>query len=281
MPKQLKIEEGQRFGKLTVIKQSQNIGKARAWDCICDCGNTKTAIGYLLCNGSTKSCGCLLKEIGNRSKGKPKKNRIKLRDGAVLDVEYSVKGCPIYKLWYQIFQRCYYAKNEITRRTYANCSISEDWKYFSKFKAWAEPRYQKGLALDKDIIVSGNKVYGEEFCTFVPTSINSLLTDRKLLRGDLALGVCYIHKTKVMVNERSKPYSAKVCENGKSIFLGMYATELEAHKAWQLGKARVIENAVISWAKESSFCTIAADALLKRVWDLRLAESMNIFTEEL
>jgi len=279
MPKVIKTFIGQRFGKLVVRERADNLGNAVAYECVCDCGNIKIARSYSLHNGETKSCGCLLKENGNKSKGKPKKNRIKLRAGAILDVDYSVKGCPIYKLWRQIFERCYYSKNEITRRTYEGCTISDDWKYFSRFKSWAESKYQPGLALDKDIIVPGNKVYGEEFCTFVPSNINSLLTDRKLLRGDLALGVCYINKTKVMKNERSKPYAAKVSERGKSIFLGMYKTELEAHKAWQIAKAIVIENSVTAWSKEDSFCTNAACALLKRAWDLRIDESKGIITE--
>lgn len=51
----------QKFGKLTVIKKSEqkgNNGKAK-WDCVCDCGNLYTTLGDLLRSGKTKSCGCL------------------------------------------------------------------------------------------------------------------------------------------------------------------------------------------------------------------------------
>ena len=47
---------GQRFGKLTVT--ARNPTKRRAWDCVCDCGNTSTVIQNALVRGTTKSCGC-------------------------------------------------------------------------------------------------------------------------------------------------------------------------------------------------------------------------------
>ena len=54
----------QRFGRLLVIKK---VGKDKhmglLWECLCDCGNTKTVRGNNLRQGSTKSCGCLFREV--------------------------------------------------------------------------------------------------------------------------------------------------------------------------------------------------------------------------
>lgn len=63
MPRKVDLT-GQKFGKLTVIKDS---GKRRkngdvVWECKCDCGNTAYTTTYLL-KTSTRSCGCLQKEI--------------------------------------------------------------------------------------------------------------------------------------------------------------------------------------------------------------------------
>ncbi|MDQ0414571.1 hypothetical protein [Mesobacillus stamsii] len=52
---------GKRFGKLTVIKRSQekqNAGHS-FWECVCDCGNTTVVDGSNLVSGNTKSCGCI------------------------------------------------------------------------------------------------------------------------------------------------------------------------------------------------------------------------------
>ena len=47
----------------------------------------------------------------------------------------------------------------------------------------------KEFHLDKDIIVKGNKIYGSEFCSFVPASVNTLFTKGEKQRGILPIGV--------------------------------------------------------------------------------------------
>ncbi len=55
----------QKFGRLTVIGQSESIGRYAAWECKCECGNTKIVKGVFLRKGKTKSCGCLQGERKN------------------------------------------------------------------------------------------------------------------------------------------------------------------------------------------------------------------------
>lgn len=54
---------GQRFGRLTVLEENGRKYHCVAWLCKCDCGNYSTVAGYLLKNGSVKSCGCINVEI--------------------------------------------------------------------------------------------------------------------------------------------------------------------------------------------------------------------------
>lgn len=73
-----KDETGNKYGKLTVIKQSDKKSTSRAiyWTCQCDCGKIIDVVGKDLRNGKTVSCGCynqyqkgqtiLKNEIGNR-----------------------------------------------------------------------------------------------------------------------------------------------------------------------------------------------------------------------
>lgn len=54
---------GMRFGRLTVIKESEKKSSKRTcWVCKCDCGNTAIVAVSNLLNGNTKSCGCIQKE---------------------------------------------------------------------------------------------------------------------------------------------------------------------------------------------------------------------------
>ncbi|WP_322172944.1 hypothetical protein [Acutalibacter caecimuris] len=52
---------GQRYGKLTVLYQAENMGGRTAWRCLCDCGNLVTVRSQGLRSGHTKSCGCMRK----------------------------------------------------------------------------------------------------------------------------------------------------------------------------------------------------------------------------
>jgi len=62
---------GNKYNMLTVIgmgsyRYSNNQIK---WDCICDCGNRKSASYTNLVSGNTKSCGCLRRKLtGNRAR---------------------------------------------------------------------------------------------------------------------------------------------------------------------------------------------------------------------
>lgn len=63
-----KDHTGRRFGRLTVISKtdrlSSGVKKSYFWECLCDCGN----VCYVLSKnfGTTKSCGCLKREMGSR-----------------------------------------------------------------------------------------------------------------------------------------------------------------------------------------------------------------------
>jgi hypothetical protein len=52
-------EEGNRYGKLTVVERAENSPRRKAqWTCLCDCGNNITVLGYDLRKGNVTSCGC-------------------------------------------------------------------------------------------------------------------------------------------------------------------------------------------------------------------------------
>ncbi len=52
---------GRSFGRLTCLSPTTQRGKngAALWNCLCSCGNTRTALSTQLLSGNKKSCGCL------------------------------------------------------------------------------------------------------------------------------------------------------------------------------------------------------------------------------
>lgn len=54
---------GRRYGRLLVTKEVARVGRARRWNCVCDCGATREIDGLSLRQGHTRSCGCLRNEV--------------------------------------------------------------------------------------------------------------------------------------------------------------------------------------------------------------------------
>ncbi len=56
----------QRFGRLVVFEQAGRTNSQVAWRCVCDCGKQTVVRGSELRSGTTKSCGCLGREISRQ-----------------------------------------------------------------------------------------------------------------------------------------------------------------------------------------------------------------------
>lgn len=87
-----------------------------------------------------------------------------------------------YTTWMGMFNRCYGGVNI----PYLGCEVDPQWYNFQEFAEWCS--WQLGYdewswPLEKDIIVKNNRVYGPEFCAFVPREINSSVVNTKNVRG--------------------------------------------------------------------------------------------------
>ena len=147
-----------------------------------------------------------------------------------------------YQLWNNMINRCY---NEVTRQnhlSYVDCSVSDEWKYLSKFKDWCNKQIgfdQEGWCLDKDILVKGNKVYSPETCCFVPPEINCAVTNNKIVRGQFPQGVIY--------NCTKTRYRARIKRSNKWQSLGAYDTPEEAFYAYKPIKESHIKSLANKW----------------------------------
>ena len=148
-----------------------------------------------------------------------------------------------YKLWNNMINRCYNQKVNDRLASYKDCTVSNEFKYFSKFKGWCSNQIgfnqkdNKGklFALDKDILVRGNRVYSPETCAFVPQEINSLIVSGKSYRGDLPVGVVLDKGAK------TPRYRARLSKEGKYYCYGSYPIPEEAFYAYKQAKEAYIK----------------------------------------
>lgn len=55
---------GKRFGRLVALdSESHRLGKRVYWWCRCDCGEVVAVERRKLLDGTTRSCGCLRREV--------------------------------------------------------------------------------------------------------------------------------------------------------------------------------------------------------------------------
>lgn len=146
-----------------------------------------------------------------------------------------------YYTWHAMLSRCYNKKVKEKQPTYKDVTCCEEWLLYENFYEWlhSQENFDKWYnlersALDKDIILKGNKVYSPENCCLVPYNINALFTKRQINRGDSPIGVMY-HK-------RDKIYEVN-CNNGigEQIYLGRYKTQEEAFYVYKEYKENLIK----------------------------------------
>jgi hypothetical protein len=140
--------------------------------------------------------------------------------------------CPYYRDWSSMIIRCFNKKYQDKYPTYKGCTIHEDLSNFIKWVDSQPNRDWQNCQLDKDFLSKENKHYSPETVSYISNSLNSFITNTSRSRGALMLGVTFTKKCK------TRPYQAQCSNpfNAKNEFLGYFATELDAHKAWQAKK---------------------------------------------
>lgn len=145
-------------------------------------------------------------------------------------------------LWFNLVKRL--KGSGIRNETYIDCE--NKFKDFQIFAEWCqtEPNYRtkdedgKFYHLDKDILFPNNKIYSPETCCFVPSKLNMVLSKGNNKANNHLIGTSK--------EPRSGKFIAHVAglDYTKSGYIGIYHTEIEAHRAWQLGKIEALHNAV-------------------------------------
>jgi hypothetical protein len=134
--------------------------------------------------------------------------------------------CPFYKTWRSMLERSYSKKYKLKRPTYEHVSVCKEWHLFSTFKSWMQEQDWEGNQLDKDLLVSGNRVYSPEACVFVSGQVNNFMINSGATRGGYRIGVCWNKQRGKFVAQCRDPFA------GIGRYLGYFPTENEAHEAW-------------------------------------------------
>ena len=132
--------EGQKFGKLTVLRFGHILKRRSYWECRCECGGAVTVYQYALRSGKTKSCGCLRRDVlvkRNTTHGKSKH--------------------PGYTSWSAMLTRCT-NQNQPHWKHYGGRGISvcPEWLSFDRFWKDMGPTWKPGLTIERK---NGDKGY--------------------------------------------------------------------------------------------------------------------------
>lgn len=135
---------GCKFGRLTVVSRTENLGKQTVWYCICDCGNKCIVQAGSLKNGETRSCGCFHKEVLRKRQ-----------------TTHGMHNTRTYKIWCSMIQRCT-NPNCHSFEGYGgrNITVCDRWMKFDNFYE-DMGECPKGLTLER-VLNNGN--YEPENC---------------------------------------------------------------------------------------------------------------------
>lgn len=113
-----------------------------------------------------------------------------------------IQACHIYR---GIKERC---RKDIDTGSYKDAQMSDEWANDrNTFIQWYQDNYYEcdgeSMAVDKDLLYPGNKLYAKERCVILPQALNSMLANCKKHKlkkakasNELPLGVRYDHRLK-------------------------------------------------------------------------------------
>lgn len=135
---------GQRFGRLTCLRPDGRRSRYVLWFCRCDCGTSLLATANHLRSGSTRSCGCLRREVARTA--------ALARKGVGLAHGQACRGqeTPEYRIWRSMLNRCANPKVHNYQRYGARgIRVCARWKKFENFLADMGRKPSPNLSLDR------------------------------------------------------------------------------------------------------------------------------------
>lgn len=151
----------------------------------------------------------------------------------------TIKGNKAYQVWNSIYRRCY-CQDDVYKEAYM-CDL---WKNNIKsFIKWYNDNYYEipgeSMAVDKDLLVPGNKEYAPDKCCILPQTLNTMLSNCKkhrVSKGKKVNGI--IMPLGVRYDKFRKKYYAvyRPCGHQESITLSYWDTHFEAFEEYKKHK---------------------------------------------
>lgn len=166
-----------------------------------------------------------------------------------------------YSHWSHMLRRCY---SDDYGHTYDNSAVEEIWHDYQNFAKWFYQNWQgnNDVALDKDILVKGNKIYSPQTCTLVPENLNNFTCKAGAIRGDLPIGV------RKREHERYTKYQAIMYRYNKLCHLGKYSSVLSAFKKYKHEKEKHAKVLADSYFEQGLISLKTKDALYNYTVDI-------------
>lgn len=126
---------GNRYGLLVVTGHAGKRGRYHDWNCVCDCGVTKTVTGDCLRSRECNSCGC---------------NSRKACAQKLMKYGRKANGIREYRIWGSMISRCKYKHRKAAAR-YAcrGITVCEEWKSYERFIADMGPAPSDKHSIDR------------------------------------------------------------------------------------------------------------------------------------
>ena len=146
-------------------------------------------------------------------------------------IKSTYNGIPTkeYNLWHDMLKRV-----TSNKPSYLDCSISDTFRHYHLFHKWCQEQVGFGVlgfAIDKDLLIKGNRLYSEHTCVFVPRDINNLIIKSNITRGIYPIGV----------SKNRTRFQAKCSVNGETKHIGYFDTPELAFIAYKLFKESYIK----------------------------------------
>lgn len=130
-----------------------------------------------------------------------------------------------YAAWSKMLQRCYASYVHINYPTYKECSVVDSWLNFQNFAEWFTKQNYTNKELDKDILVTGNKLYSPETC--------SLVTKANNIEKAFAKNYIFLNPLGEKVEIYNLAKFAKEHNLGRELMGKVYRGERSHHKQWR------------------------------------------------
>lgn len=161
MREKIVVTPGERFGRLTVIRESDKQYGHRYILCQCDCGKQKTINLNSLVKGTSKSCGCYRSEYiaqKNFKHGFTRRNAEKER---------------LYSIWSGMIYRCHDSLNP-GFHNYGGRGIivCPEWRNdYNAFRKWSLANgYSDELTIDR---INNDEGYNPDNCRWTTMKVQS------------------------------------------------------------------------------------------------------------